>query len=117
MGVAGMVLTFLFLPVGLVLCVAAIVTGIRSRKRARQVLAPSPGAVPGVVLGAIGVALSAVSISLAAFVWNDLTHYTECRQSAITLDDRQSCQDEYFPRMERRLHIPSGSLERHRSWF
>ncbi len=117
MGMAGMVLTFLFLPVGLVLCVMAIVTGIRSRKRARQVLAPSPGAVPGVILGAVGVALSAVSISLAAVVWSDLTAYTECRQSAITIDDREACQDQYFPRMERRLHIPIGSLERHRSWF
>jgi hypothetical protein len=117
MGLAGMVLTFLFLPVGLVLCVGAIITGLRSRKRAKQVLAPSPGAVPGVVLGVVGVAMSAVSISLAAVVWTDLTHYTECRQSAITLDDRQSCQDEYFPKMEHRLHIPAGSLERHRSWF
>ncbi len=117
MGMAGMVLTFLFLPVGLFLCVSAIVTGLRSRKRAKQVLSPSPGAVPGVVLGAIGVAMSVVSIALAAVVWTDLTHYTECRQSAITLDDRQSCQDEYFPKMEHRLHIPAGSLERHRSWF
>jgi hypothetical protein len=117
LGMAGLVFTFLFLPVGVVLCVAAIVSGVRSRRRARRVLAPAPGAVPGAVLGAIGVALSCVSIALAAVVWNDLNHYTQCRESAITIDDRQSCQDQYFPRMERRLHIPQGSLERHRTWF
>ena len=117
MGLAGLVLTFLFLPVGIGLCVAAVVTGVRSRRRARRVLAPAPGAVPGVVIGSIGLALSAVSVALAAVVWTDLSRYTECRQSAITIDDRQSCQNTYFPRIERRLHVPAGSLERHRSWF
>jgi hypothetical protein len=117
MAMAGLVLTFLFLPVGLVLCVGAVVTGVRSRRRARRVLTPAPGAVPGVVIGSIGLLLSVISIVLAGVVWTDLSRYTECRQSAITIDDRQSCQDTYFPRMERRLHIPEGSLERHRSWF
>jgi hypothetical protein len=117
MAMTGLILTFLFLPVGVVLCVGAVVTGVRSRRRAQRVLAPAPGAVPGVVIGSIGLLLSVISIVLAGVVWTDLSRYTECRQSAITIDDRQSCQDTYFPRMERRLHIPEGSLERHRSWF
>jgi hypothetical protein len=112
-----MLFTFLFLPVGLVLCVAAVVTGVRSRRRARRVLSRAPGALSGTILGATGIAISCVSIALAAVAWTDLSRYTECRQSAITIADRQSCQDRYFPGMEHRLHLPAGSLERHRSWF
>ncbi|GAB3961863.1 hypothetical protein GCM10029978_015390 [Actinoallomurus acanthiterrae] len=117
LGVTGLVLTFLFLPAGLLLSVAAVVTGLRSRKRARRVLAPAPGAVAGVVLGSIGLVFCAFSIALTAVMWNELSGYTKCRESALTVDDKQTCQNKYFPKIERRLHMPKDSLHRYDSWF
>ena len=116
-GLAGLVLTFLFLPAGLVLSVAAVVTGARSRRRARRVLAPAPGAVAGVVLGSIGLVFCAFSIALTAVMWNELSGYTKCHESALTISDKQACQDKYFPKIERRLHMPKDSLHRYDSWF
>lgn len=117
LGIAGLVLTFLFLPGGLVLSIWAVVTGVRSRKRARRVLAPAPGAVAGVVLGSIALVLCAFSITLSAVMWKELSGYEKCRQSALTHDDKKTCQDKYFPMIERRLHMPKDSLRRYDSWF
>jgi hypothetical protein len=117
LGIAGLVLTFLFLPAGLLLSVAAVVTGMRSRKRARRVLAPAPGAIAGVVLGSIGLVFCGFSIALTAVMWNELSGYTKCRESALTVDDKQTCQQKYFPQIERRLHMPKDSLRRYESWF
>ena len=116
LGIAGLVLTFLFLPAGLVLSIGAVVTGVRSRKRARRILAPAPGAVAGVALGSIALVLCALSIALSAVLWKELSGYTRCRESALTYDDKTSCQDKYFPLIERRLHMPKDSLQR-QSWF
>jgi hypothetical protein len=117
LGIAGLVLTFLFLPAGLVLSIWAVVTGVRSRKRARQVLAPAPGAVAGVVLGSIALVFCAMSITLSAVMWKELSGYTRCRESALTHDDQNSCKDKYLPRIERRLHMPKDSLRRYDNWF
>jgi hypothetical protein len=116
LGLVGLV-TVPILLVGLVLSFAAVVTGVRSRKHARRILAPAPGAMAGVVLGSIGLSLCAVSIAVNAVVWKDMSGYETCRQSALTIDDKQTCQDRYFPRIEQRLHMPKDSLRPYRSWF
>lgn len=121
LGVAGLVVTFLVplagLAAGLVLSIAAIITGVRSRKRARRMLAPAPGAVAGVVLGAIGLFLSLYSLVLYAVIWSDYKGYVNCRESALTITDKQTCRDEYIPRIERRLHVPKGSFRRYDRWL
>lgn len=117
LGIGGLVLTFLFLPAGLAMSIGAVVTGVRSRKRARRLLAPAPGAVAGVVLGSIALVLCAFSITLSALMWKELSGYEKCRQSALTHDDKRTCQDQYFPMIERRLHMPKDSLQRYQSWF
>ncbi|GAA0331369.1 DUF4190 domain-containing protein [Actinoallomurus spadix] len=116
LGIAGLVLTVLFLPAGLVLSIAALVTGVRSRKRARRVLAPAPGAVAGIVLAVISLVLALSQITLYAIAWDDLNGYVTCRESALTIDDKKTCQDEYLPRIEHRFHLPKGSLRQDPSW-
>ncbi|MCO5999190.1 DUF4190 domain-containing protein [Actinoallomurus rhizosphaericola] len=117
LGIAGLVLTVLFLPAGLVLSIAAVVTGVRSRKRARRVLAPAPGAVAGVVMGTIGLVVCLSQIGLYAVMWDDFNGYVKCRESALTFDDKKTCQDQWLPRIERRLHLPKDSLRQHPSWY
>lgn len=116
LGVAGL-LTSAFGLIGAILSVAAIVTGVRARKRGRRVLAPAPGAVAGVVLGSIGLVLCTWGVVFDVVAGKEMRDYVQCRQSALTIDDQQTCQNTYFPLVERKLHMPRGTLEKHRSWF
>jgi hypothetical protein len=111
------VLTLLFLPAGLALSIAAVVVGVRSRKRARRVLAPAPGAVAGIVMGTIGLVVCLSQIGLYAVMWDDFNGYVKCRESALTIEDKKACQDQWLPRIERRLHLPKDSLRQHPSWY
>lgn len=117
LGIAGLVLTLLFLPAGLALSIAAVVVGVRSRKRARRVLAPAPGAVAGIVMGTIGLVVCLSQIGLYAVMWDDFNGYVKCRESALTIEDKKACQDQWLPRIERRLHLPKDSLRQHPSWY
>lgn len=116
LGIAGVV-TSPFVLVGAVLSLAAVITGVRARGRGRRVLAPAPGAVAGIVLGLIGLVLSAWLIVFDFVAGKEMRDYVQCRQSALTIDDQQTCQHTYFPLIERRLHVPKGTLDRHRSWL
>lgn len=119
MSISGLLLLFLPIPgvalVGLALLVAGVVTGVRARRRARRVLTHAPGAVAGIVVGAVGLCFAAAGIVLGAMVATEFDGYQKCRASALTITDRETCQDRYFPRMEHKLHLPKGSLDRYRS--
>ncbi len=112
LGIAGL-LTFPFGLIGAILPIAAIITGVRARRRGRRVLAPAPGAVAGIVLGSIALVLCAWAVALEAMAGQDFRDYVRCRESALTIDDEQTCQKAYYPRIERRLHMPPGTLEQH----
>ncbi|MEV5706683.1 DUF4190 domain-containing protein [Actinoallomurus sp. NPDC052274] len=112
LGIAGLVMTLLFLPAGVALSTWAVVAGLRSRKQARRVLAPAPGAVAGVVLGTISLVLALSQIGLYAVMWDEFNGYVKCRESALTIEDKNACQDEYLPRIERKLHLPKDSLRK-----
>jgi hypothetical protein len=121
LSLTGMLLLFLPIPgvalIGLGLLVAAVVTGIRARRRARRILTRAPGAIPGIIVGAIGLALAATGIVLGAMVATEFSDYQKCRSSALTITDRETCQDRYFPQIEHKLHLPKGSMDRYRSMF
>lgn len=118
---SGMVALFLPIPgaqfIGLALLVTAVVVGVRARRRARRVLAPVPGAVAGIVIGSLGLGLCVAVLAMYAVVYRPLADYEKCRNSANTNTDVRACQDQYFPKLEHKLHLPAGTLERHRSMF
>jgi hypothetical protein len=113
LGLIGLVLTIVFLPVGIVLCAVALFVGIRARRRARRVLTRAPGAVPGIVFASAGLALGALAISVLALVWTPYYHFATCERAALTQTDKQTCQSKYYPQIEKRLHLPAGSLNRY----
>ncbi|WP_021596496.1 hypothetical protein [Actinomadura welshii] len=111
-GIALLTAVF-FYPLGLVLGVAALVVGIRARRFARRARDTAPGAVPGIVLGAIGLAFSLMSVSLTAFLWSELSGYQNCVSASNTTTDKQACRDEYYPKIEKKLGLPAGSMDKY----
>ena len=121
LSLTGLLLLFLPIPgvalIGLALLIGGVVTGIRARRRARRILTRAPGAIAGVVVGTIGLAFAVAGIVLGAMVATEFTDYQKCRSSALTITDRDTCQDRYFPQIEHKLHLPEGSMDRYRSMF
>lgn len=113
LGCIALLTSFFFYPVGLVLGIAALVVGVKARRSARRDGAAAPGAVPGIVLGVVGLAFSLMSVSLTVFLWSELSGYQECLSTANTSLDEESCKDEFYPRIEDKLGLPSGSMERY----
>ncbi|MEO3828431.1 hypothetical protein [Actinomadura sp. B10D3] len=111
-GIALLTAVF-FYPLGLVLGVAALVVGVRARRSARRTRDSAPGAVPGIVLGAIGLAFSLLSVSLTAFLWSELSGYQSCVSASNTTTDKQACRDEYYPKIEKKLDLPAGSMDKY----
>ncbi|GAA0598952.1 hypothetical protein [Actinomadura livida] len=113
LGGIALLTSFFFYPLGLVLGIAALVVGIRARRAARDASGSAPGAVPGIVLGAVGLAFSVLSVSLTVFLWSELSGYQNCLSTSNTATDEQACQDEFYPRIEDKLGLPSGSMEQY----
>src|SRR5947209_13278060 len=99
-GMAGVVLSVLFFPFGLVFDVLAIVLGVRAVRAARRAQeAPQPGATPGaggevevratgavagIVLGGLGVTLVAIVLTVAVIFWAPIRSYYDCMNGAKT---------------------------------
>ncbi|MBE1533620.1 hypothetical protein [Actinomadura algeriensis] len=111
LGGLALLTAFFFYPLGLVLGIAALVVGVRSRREARRGRGVAPGAVAGIALGAVGLVLSSLSVALTAYLWTELSGYQSCVGSANTGIDRQTCQDEWFPKIEDRMGLPEGSMD------
>lgn len=111
-GIALLTAVF-FYPLGLVLGVAALVVGIRARRAARAGDEAAPGAVPGIVLGSIGLVFSVLSVSLTVFLWSELSGYQNCLSTSNTSTDKQTCRDEYYPKIEDKLGLPAGSMDKY----
>jgi hypothetical protein len=117
LGIGALVLTPFFFPVGLVLGIAALIIGIRARKRAGQARATAPGALPGIILGSIGLAMATIWLAVTVTLWPELSGYQECLSSANTTTDETACQDRYFAEIESKLGLPKGSMEPYRDMF
>ncbi|MFI0485517.1 hypothetical protein [Actinomadura sp. 9N215] len=113
LGAIALLTAFFFYPLGLVLGVAALVVGIRARRNARRAQGAAPGAVPGIVLGSVGLVFSMLSVSLTAYLWTELSGYQNCLSGSNTTADKQSCQDEYYPKIEDKLGLPAGSMDKY----
>ncbi len=111
LGGIALLTALFFYPLGLVLGVAALVVGIRARRQARANRDTVPGALPGMVMGAIGLGMSLVMVAMAVFLRTEFSGYWDCVNAANTHTDRQVCQDEYYPKIEKKLDLPPGWME------
>jgi hypothetical protein len=50
-------------------------------------------------------------------VASELEGLSQCLSSALTITDKQACRDRYYPRIEHKLHMPTGWLESHGHMF
>jgi len=110
LGVGALVLAWPMFPVGVVLGVASLVVGAKAQRRARRRNVLAPGATPGMVLGAVGLAMAAAAAAMAVVIGPETTGYNKCMQTANTKIDEEACRDRYLPKIEEKLHLPEGSL-------
>lgn len=83
LGILALLLSVLFLPLGLVLGIAAIVLGVLGRRRATQGLATNGGvAIAGLVLGIVAVVISVLLGILIIANSEDIENLQECNEAA-----------------------------------
>ena len=113
LGGIALLTALFFYPLGLVLGVAALVVGTKARRQARDTRDTVPGAVPGMVMGAIGLAMSLLMVVGAVFLRTEFSGYWDCVNASNTHTDQQACQDEYYPKIEDKLDLPSGWMDKY----
>ncbi|WP_067805324.1 DUF4190 domain-containing protein [Actinomadura formosensis] len=113
LGGTALLTVFFFYPLSLVLGVAALVAGVKARREARQARDVAPGAVQGMVLGAVGLGLSLAAVTTTAVLWTEWSGYQKCVSTANTHLDKQSCRDEYYPKIEKKLDLPAGTMDKY----
>lgn len=117
LGAGALLLAIFFYPLGLVTGLAALITGIRAKRRARRQQGIAPGAVAGIVMGSIGLFFSSLSLGLTLVIAPELRGYDRCVSGANTNTDKQTCQDEWFPKIEDKFNLPRGSMSRYGTFF
>jgi hypothetical protein len=112
LGSAAVLLMIVFPPAAPVPAAAALVVGIRARRRARRAAHPAGrGTLAGVVMGSIGLAISIPLGTTQILLWGELHRYISCREAANTITDQQACRDTFMREVERRLNLRAGSLK------
>ncbi|MGH3319930.1 MAG: DUF4190 domain-containing protein [Streptosporangiaceae bacterium] len=102
-GVPGIVLSFVFFPVGAALDVVAIVTGARALRRVGGSGGRAPGAVAGIVLGVIGLLLAAFLCAVLVVFWDGVNTYQQCMSGANTIQAQNACKQALRHALEQRL--------------
>jgi hypothetical protein len=98
-GVFVAVLTLLF-------AVTAIGLGVIASRRARRNGTARPrGAISGVVLGAFGLAFSALWLLVLAVFWPQLSAYYNCMSSANTVAAQQVCHAQFTDSVGNELSV------------
>lgn len=109
-GLVSIPMTILFFPIGLVLGVIAIVTAIRAlRKGGPSVVGKSVG---GLLAGAASTLIAALCLVFLIGFWPQYRSFIDCQSSAVTIQDKNTCQNEFRGDVEKRLGLPNGSLKR-----
>lgn len=89
LGLAGL----LFPPYSGILSAMGVVQGLRARRAARSNDSQAPGALSSMVLGVVGVVISASMLSVL-FVYNDqVTEYRDCAARAHTVSSQKACDE------------------------
>ena len=101
-GIAVAVLTLVF-------AVVAIWLGVTASKQARRAGTARPrGAVSGVVVGAFGLAFSALWLMVLAVFWPQLNAYYTCMDGANTVTAQQACHNQFTNSVGSEMSILQG---------
>ncbi|RJL23644.1 hypothetical protein [Bailinhaonella thermotolerans] len=110
LGVAGLVLTVVMLPVGLALDVLALLIGLRARRRARRDGHRLATARWAIVLAVIGLVIGIPALATQAYMWNEVVAYNDCVTGANTIAAENACVDGLEKAFEKKFSLPEGSL-------
>lgn len=94
------------------LLIGALATwlGGSSIRRARRGGTARPrGAVGGTVLGAMGLAFSAIMLIVFAVFWSELTTYSSCLGGATTVSAQQACQQQFSQSITNQIKSLQGA--------
>jgi hypothetical protein len=103
LGVTSLVMVVLFFPAALILGPTAVILGARAQRRAQRRRGSAPGAIGGILCGLVGALLSAAATVVLLLILDEFTDYADCRSGANTQIARDSCDDEFRSRVERRF--------------
>jgi hypothetical protein len=100
----------------LLFAATAIWLGVTASKMARRAATARPRwAVGGVVLGAFGLAFSALWLMVLAVFWPQLNAYYTCMNGANTVTAQQACHDQFTNSVGNELSVLQGGRLRGRS--
>ncbi|WP_242903087.1 hypothetical protein [Actinomadura terrae] len=111
LGGLALLTAFFFFPLGFALGIASLVVGIKAQRLARRASGVAPGATAGIVLGSIGLAVSLLAVVSAAYLAPEVGGYQKCVNGSNTIADKDACREHYYPKMDRKLHLPKGTME------
>lgn len=97
-------------PFGVLLSVFGIFQGRRARRAAREQNGQAPGAVLSMVLGWIGVVMSAFAIIGYAVFWDEYSTLQQCSARAHTVSSQKACDDTFREAVAKRAGIPEESV-------
>jgi len=89
---------------------AAIILGVRARRRARANAHRAPGTVGGIVLGIVGLAFSALLFGSLAVMWPEFSAFRDCTNGANTISAQHHCNQSFTEKLRKRAGLPPGSL-------
>ncbi|WP_046469789.1 hypothetical protein [Allosalinactinospora lopnorensis] len=97
-------------PFGALLCVLGISQGRRARRAAKENNAQAPGAMMSMVLGWIGLGVSAVVITGYTVFWNEYSAYQECSAQAHTVTSQEQCDETFREAIAERSGLPKEGI-------
>ncbi|RBQ16557.1 hypothetical protein DP939_30065 [Spongiactinospora rosea] len=112
LALAAVAMTLLLPIAGVVLCVIALVAGIRAVGALRRAAKPTALVVTGVVVSALSLLWSLVVLAGQVYFGQELTAYTECKIGAGTVAGLEECVDLLERGMESKMpFLKPGDLQ------
>jgi hypothetical protein len=109
-GLVSLPVTVLFFPVGLVLGVLAIVTSIRALRKGGPTIVGR--AVTALLAGAFSTVLALLCFALIIGLWPQYKTFTSCQNTAVTIQDKNVCQNQFRSDIEHRFGFAPNSIPR-----
>lgn len=109
-GLISLPATVLFFPVGLVLGVLAIVTSIRALRKGGPTVVGR--AVTALLTGAFSTVLALLCIAFIIGLWPQYKAFTTCQNTAVTIQDKNVCQNQLRSDIEKRFGFAPNSIPR-----
>ena len=109
-GLVSLPVTVLFFPVGLVLGVLAIVTSIRALRKGGPTIVGR--AVTALLAGAFSTVLALLCFAFIIGLWPQYKTFTNCQNTAVTIQDKDVCQNQFRSDIEHRFGLAPNSIPR-----